>query len=92
MYVYTLCVLLKIGKGPDPFIQKFEIEGGSDGKEFTCSMGDLGLIPRLGRSPGEGNSYPLQYSGLKNSMDRRSWQAKVHVVEKSRTQETYSFT
>ena len=52
MYVYTLCVLLKIGKGPDPFIQKFEIEGGSDGKEFACSMGDLGLIPRLGRSLG----------------------------------------
>ena len=56
MYVYTLCVLLKIGKGPDPFIQKFEIEGGSDGKEFACSMGDLGLIPRLGRSPGEGTA------------------------------------
>ena len=44
--------------------------GGSAGKESTCSAGDLGSIPGLGRSPGEGNSYPLQYSGLKNPMDR----------------------
>ena len=42
--------------------------GGSDGKESTCNVGDLGLIPGLGRSPGEGKSYPLQYSGLENSM------------------------
>ena len=41
----------------------------SAGKESTCSAGDLGSIPGLGRSPGEGNSYPLQYSGLENSMD-----------------------
>ena len=43
--------------------------GGSAGKESTCSVGDLGSIPRLGRSLGEGNGYPLQYSGLENSMD-----------------------
>ena len=43
--------------------------GGSAGKESTCNVGDLGLIPGLGRSPGEGNSYSLQYSGLENSMD-----------------------
>ena len=42
--------------------------GGSAGKESTCNKGDLGLIPGLGRSPGEGNSYPLQYSGLENSI------------------------
>ena len=42
---------------------------GSAGKETACNAGDLGLIPGLGRSPGEGNSYPLQYSGLENSMD-----------------------
>ena len=42
---------------------------GSAGKESTCSVGDLGLIPGLGRSPGEGKGYPLQYSGLENSMD-----------------------
>ena len=43
--------------------------GGSDGKESACSVGDPGLIPGLGRSPGEGNSYPLQCSGLENFMD-----------------------
>ena len=43
--------------------------GGSDGKESTCNAEDLGSIPGLGRSPGEGNSYPLQYSDLENSMD-----------------------
>ena len=54
--------------------------GGSAGKESTCNVRDLGLIPGLGRSPGEGNSYPLQYSGLENSMD-----CIVHGVTKSRT-------
>ena len=43
--------------------------GGSDGKDSACNAGDLGLIPGLGRSPGEGKGYPLQYSGLENSMD-----------------------
>ena len=43
--------------------------GGLVGKESACNAGDLGLSPRLGRSPGEGNSYPLQYSGLENSMN-----------------------
>ena len=42
---------------------------GSAGKETSCNVGDLGSIPRLGRSPGEGKGYPLQYSGLENSMD-----------------------
>ena len=42
---------------------------GSAGKESTCNAGDLGFIPGLGRSPGEGKGYPLQYSGLENSMD-----------------------
>ena len=42
---------------------------GSAGKESACNTGDLGLIPGLGRSPGEGNGYPLQYSGLENSMN-----------------------
>ena len=42
---------------------------GSVGKEFSCNAGDLGSIPELGRSPGEGKGYPLQYSGLENSMD-----------------------
>jgi len=44
--------------------------GGSDGKEFTYNAGDPGSIAGSGRSPGEGNGYPLQHSGLENSMDR----------------------
>ena len=51
---------------------------GSTGKESTCNVGDLGSIPGLGRSPGEGKGYPLQYSGLENSMNSR-----VHRVTKS---------
>ena len=60
--------------------------GGSDGKESACNAGDLGLIPGLGRSPGEGNGYPLQYSCLENSTDRGAWQATVHGVTKNWTQ------
>ena len=47
--------------------------GDSDGKESACNAGDLGYLPRSGRSPGEGNGYPFQYSCLENSMDRDSW-------------------
>ena len=47
----------------------------SDGKEPVCNARDLGLIPGLGRSPGEGNSYSLQYPCLENSMDRGGWWA-----------------
>ena len=57
----------------------------SDSKESACNVGDLGSIPWLGRSPGEGNGYPLQYSCLENSMDRGAWQAIVHGVAKSWT-------
>ena len=52
----------------------------SAGKESTCNAGDLGSIPGLGRSPREGKGYPLQYSGLANSLD-----CIVHGVTKSRT-------
>ena len=58
---------------------------GSAAKEYACNAGDLGLIPGLGRTPGEGNGYPLQYSGLENSIDRGAWQATVHGVAKSQT-------
>ena len=54
----------------------------SVGKEFACKTGDPGSIPGSGRSPGEGNSYPLQYSCLENSMDRGTWWATVHGVAK----------
>ena len=46
----------------------------ADGKESACNAGNMGLIPGLGRSPGERNGYPLQYSCLENSMDREAWQ------------------
>ena len=52
----------------------------SVGKESACNAGDLGSIPRLGRSPGEGNGNPLQYSCLENPTDRGAWQATVHGV------------
>ena len=55
--------------------------GGSNGKESACNAGDTGSIPGLGKSSGEGNGYPLQYSGLENSMDCR-----VHGIAKSQTQ------
>ena len=55
----------------------------------NCSVGDLGLIPGSGRSPGEGNDNPFQYFCLENSMDRGAWQAPVHGITKSRTQLNY---
>ena len=59
--------------------------GGSDSKESACNAGDMGSISGLGRSPGEGNGYPLQYSCLENPMDGEAWWATVHGVAKSRT-------
>ena len=57
--------------------------GGSESKESACSEGDLGSIPGWGKSPGEGNGYPLQYSPLENFMDRGIWRATVNGVAKS---------
>ena len=59
--------------------------GGSEVKASACNAGDLGSIPGSGRSPGEGNGNPLQYSGLENPMDGGAWWATVHGVAKSRT-------
>ena len=58
--------------------------GGSVGKESACSAGDLGSIPGSGRFPGEGNGNQLQYSCLKNPVDRWAWQATVHGVSRVR--------
>ena len=54
--------------------------GDADGKESVCHVGDLGLIPESGRSPGEGNSNPLQYSCLGNPIDREAWWAIAQSV------------
>ena len=52
------------------------------GEESACQAEDVGSVPELGRSPGEGNSNPLQYSCLGNPMDRGAWRATVHRVTK----------
>ena len=65
--------------------------GGLDGKESACSVGDLGSIPRLGRSPGGGHGNSLQYSCLENPMDRRAWQAIVHGILQARILEWVAF-
>ena len=59
---------------------------GSDCKESACNAGDAGSFPGSGRSPGEGNDNPLQYSYLENPMDRGGWRATAPRVAKSQTQ------
>ena len=67
--------------------------GGSEGKASACNTGDLGPIPELGRSPGEGNDNALQYSCLENPMDRGAWRATVHgVIESDMTERLHSPT
>ena len=63
---------------------------GSDGKESACNAGDWGLIPGSGRSPGEGNGNPLQYSCLENLTDRGAWWGTVGRVAESDTTEATS--
>ena len=60
--------------------------GVSDGKESACNVGDVGAVPGLGRSPGEGHGNPPQYSSLGNPMDTGAWQATVPGVTESGTQ------
>ena len=75
IYLHLLKLYLKKGS-----------PGGLDSKESTCNAGDWGSIPGLGRSPGEGNGYPLQHSWLGNPLDREAWWATVHGVTKNQTQ------
>ena len=77
VYLLRTNYVSAIRRSPIPY-QGFP--GGSAGKESAYSAGDLGSIPGLGRSPGEGKGYPLQYFGLENSMD-----CIVHGVAKSQT-------
>ena len=67
--------------------------GGSEVKASACNAGDLDSIPGLGRSPGEGNGNPLQYSCLENPIDRGAWWATVHRVSMSQTRlSDFTFT
>ena len=68
-----------------PIRQHMSFPGGSDTEESACKTVELGSIPESGRSPGEGNGYPLQYSCLENSMDRGAWWATVQMIAKSQT-------
>ena len=70
---------------PKVFICCLGFPGGSEGKASAYSAGDLGSIPGSGRSPGEGNGNPVQYSCLENPMDRGAWWATVHGIAKSQT-------
>ena len=77
-------------KSPQPFyfthsFKALGFPGESDGKEFACIAGAPGLIPGLGRCPGEGKGYPLQYFCLGNPMDRGAWRPVVHGIAKSQT-------
>ena len=62
-----------------------DFPSGSDGKDSACYVEDPSMIPGSGRYPGKGNGYPLQYSGLENSMDGGAWWATVHGVAKGQT-------
>ena len=83
MYLYYIPIFLFLTSWH--FCENFTwvFPGGSDGKESACNVGDPGSIPGLGRSPGERNGYPLQYSCLENPMDRGAWRATVHGITKS---------
>ena len=73
----------------EPFLCK-GFPGSSDSKESACNAGDPSLISGSGRSPGEGNGYPLLYSDLENSMDRGAWQATVYGLAESDRTERFS--
>ena len=75
----------KAGMGFREEVLYLGFPGGSDGKESACNTEDPGLIHGSGRSPGEGNGNPLQYSCLENSTDRGAWWATLHGVAKRRT-------
>ena len=76
-YFYCSLFIVSLSLGLEKFLVTGSkgCPGGSVGKESACDAGDLGPIPGSGRSPGEGNGNPLQYSGLESPMDRGAWWA-----------------
>ena len=76
---------ISTGRLYQPTSRRLGFLGGSDSKESTCNAGDVSLIPGLGKSAGEENGNPPQYSCLEKSMDRGAWWATVHGVAKSQT-------
>ena len=68
----------------DTLVSNMDFPGGLGGKESACNAGDPGSIPGLGRSSGERNGNPLQYSSLENPMDKGAWQATVHGIARIR--------
>ena len=81
-HLYTL----KINWQPQQLLFVYwYLPGGSVSKESACNVGDLGSIPGLGRSPGEGNGNPLPYSSLENPLAVGDWWAAVYEVKQSRT-------
>ena len=80
-----LSIKWDICKNTYHLLMNYVCPGDSDGEESACNAGDLGLIPGLGRFPGEGKGYTLQYSWLENSMDRGGWLAAFSGVAKSLT-------
>ena len=83
--LHSLHSLLIFDKTIKTQIESTGFPSGSVDQEFNYNAADPGSVPGLGRCPADGTGYPLQYSGLQNSMDRGAWQATVHGVAKSQT-------
>ena len=90
-FFYSACFSSQFCKDLVYIYKPHGFPGASDAKESTCNVGDqgsmvqMGSIPGSGKSPGEGNGNPLQYSCLEDPMDRGAWQAAIHGVSKSQT-------
>ena len=91
--VWTPASQSQVGGVTGALMHHWDFPGGSDSKASAYNAGDPGSIPGSGRSPGEGNGNPLQYSCLENPMDREAWWATVHGVAKSGTRlSDFTFT